>query len=157
MATRAEQKGTGATSLRLPVGWKEKATERYAAQMGLPTTAAEITFTAAVIFALGKQFNLRYSAEANTGGRPPKTYSVTVATPHARELVAAVFDDWAQPWEAAKLVAVKVSPSLPMTVVTLEADDDKFKESSTMVGRTIGLRLAREMAAAIEDAARAAK
>jgi hypothetical protein len=125
--------------------------------MGLPTTAAEITFTAAVIFALGKQFNLRSSAEANTGGRPPKTYSVTVATPHARELVAAVFDDWAQPWEAAKLVAVKVSPSLPMTVVTLEADDDKFKESSTMVGRTIGLRLAREMAAAIEDAARAAK
>jgi hypothetical protein len=41
-----------------------------------------------------------------------------------------------------------------MTVVTLTADDDGHQESSTMIGSTIGLRMAREMAAAIEDAAR---
>jgi hypothetical protein len=154
MAKREEMKGTEPTSIRLPTGWRDKVTARYAAQMGRPTTAAEITFTAAVIFALGRQFNLRYSEEANTGGRPPKTYSVTVATPHKREIVVAVFDDYAQPWSIASLTNVVVQASLPMTVVTLTADDDGHRESSTMIGRTIGLRMAREMAAAIEDAAR---
>jgi hypothetical protein len=97
---------------------------------------------------------MKYSQEANVGGRPAKTYQVTVATRQTREVVEAVFDDFSQPWAAAILDDVHTSAVIPMTVVTLSADG--FEESSTMPGRTIGLRLAREIAAAIDAAGREA-
>lgn len=145
------------TSVRMPPGWIDRTKRQYAKDLDLPEDHEVVTFTGAVVYALAQTFGLEYSQEANAMGRPAKTYRVSVATKYPAELVHQMFQLHSQPWQIATLEDVVSGDHVPMTVVTLTSDDDSgFKESSTMNGRTIGLRLAREIAATIDDAGRQA-